>query len=190
MSPGAILWITFGFAALLIIFFIAAYFAPGEISQQRYNMLHFLGALAGAFSGAFVTGFVIFQAGGNLPTGGTYSISAGAGFALFLLIWFFFPKYPGPDKSKDGAIAFAVPKGKHTFQSLADALAQLDRGSTIDYVGFRAEEKTAKLKEWTLQEDSVSNALRQLRLITVASGAVRPYVVALADKTYTLTVKE
>ncbi len=81
------------FAGALVLFLMIAYYKPPN-SPFAYIILKFITALCGALAGGLVTGEALVKLSGGATGGFQYTISGAAGFALFIIIWFFFPKLP------------------------------------------------------------------------------------------------
>src|SRR5216684_229306 len=96
------LWIGFGFALLLIIFFIVAFFRSKTLSPDQRSILRFLSALCAGFAGALITGDALFNMEGSFGAGPKFAIRGAAGAALFLQCGFSFQKWqasPTPSTS-------------------------------------------------------------------------------------------
>ena len=86
-------WIGAGLVILVIIFFMVAFFVGGEITQNQFAILKYLGAFCAALGGGFlILGQAEVKLQGSVGPG-TYAISGTGGVALFLTVWFFFPQY-------------------------------------------------------------------------------------------------
>jgi hypothetical protein len=177
------LWIGFGFLALLIVFLIVSFFLKPHLTDDQRGNLKLLSALCAGFAGGFLTGGALFEM--HKTTGGTtFGISGTAGFALFLTVWFFYPRvFSLPD-----GFAFAIAAG-WTFRDTADRMAQ-SRASAIDWAGFSANELNAAMQNRGLATKSLAEALIQLGHLTVAANAVRPYDVAQDGALYRLRVRQ
>lgn len=175
-------WVGLGFAAALVIFFIVAFFVAKRMTDDQRNLVRFLSALCAGFAGGLFIGDALFKMTGTLGSGAKYAISGAGGFALFFVIWFFFPKATGfPD---NGAIS--IPEG-WTFRQAVDELSQID-SAVPAYEGFKAEELEAPLRAWKLKIKNVEGAIGQLRSITANASAIRKYIVKHEDSTYRLTI--
>lgn len=176
------LWIGFGFLVLLVLFLIVSFWFKPKLTDDQRATLKFLTALCAGFSGGFLTGGALFN---MQRTAGatTFGVSGTAGCALFFVVWFFYPKI---FKLQDG-FQFAIPD-KWTFRDAVDTMVQAKQ-SFSDFRGFTPQELDAALKSRSLSSKSLTEALTQLRLITVASNAIRPYDVALDGSVYRLTVR-
>lgn len=176
------LWIGFGFALLLVIFFIVAFFKSKTLTPDQRSILRFLSALCAGFSGALITGDALFNIQGSFGAGPKFAVSGAAGAALFFVVWFFFPKVAGfPD-----AFNFSVPPG-WTFKKTADTLSQQE-GAVPDYDGLTAAELAAPLQAWHLKAKDVGDAIRLLRSITTKPDAIRNYEVKLENSVYHLRI--
>jgi hypothetical protein len=177
-------WVGVVFAAVFVGFLMYSINKGKDLNSGQRLMLKILSALCAAIGGALISGDAFFNLSRNVP-GGKLTVSGTAGFAIFFVIWFVFPKGPKfeplPPRFK-----MAVPEG-WTFQQVADSCAQND-GSVIDYDGLTAQERAARLKPWKLETDSVLEAIEKLRSITEVDGAVRKYEVKQEKSKYRLTV--
>jgi hypothetical protein len=175
------LWIGFGFLALLVIFLIFSFFRAPTLTDDQRGSIKFLSALCAAFSGGFLTGGALFEMHKTTGTT-TFGISGTAGFALFLVVWFFYPRV---FKLTDG-FEFSIP-ANWTFRDTVDGMAQA-KGGTTDCRGFTDAELGAPIKGRRISAQSLREAMLQLRLITVAANAIRPYDVFEESGTYRLTI--
>ena len=176
------LWIGFSFLALLVIFLIFSFFYTPKLTDDQRGNLKFLSALCAGFSGGFLTGGALFEV--HKTTGSTtFYISGTAGFALFLTVWFFYPRV----FKLDDAFEFSIPEG-WTLRDTVDGMAQTVEGVS-DYRGFTAQELSAPIKSRKISSKSLSEAILQLRLITVVADAVRPYDVTQEGSVYRLTIR-
>jgi len=178
------LWIGFGFALLLVIFLIVAFFKKGELTHAQWAILRFLSSLCAAFAGALITGDALFKLDGTMGPNTKYAISGTAGFALFFVVWFFFPKPPSKPQFKDG-FHFSVPNG-WTFRQVVEAIVQLD-SAVAEYDGFKPEELNTALGARELHADTVKDAIGALRSIA-PQDAIRKYSVDYSRPTYRLTI--
>jgi len=193
MSP--ILWV-----ACLIVFFIVgflmvAFFAGRQMSEPQYNILHFLCTLCGALAGGFVTGEALFRAQGSFGSGTQYLITGTSGFALALVLWFFFPKFPKTTPSQTppsptppplvDSLSFSVPDG-WTFEQMVFELVQKD-GAVPDFDGLTAEEVKTPLRAGKLRTRTIAEAVRQLR--SFALTPIREYDVMVEDSTFKIRLK-
>jgi hypothetical protein len=175
------------FAFLLVIFFMVAFFAAPNMTSGQHAILRFLAALCAGFAGALIAGEALFRMEGD--TGATkYLVSGTAGFALFFVVWFFFPKYTAPATPvAPDSFSVSIPKG-WTFQHAAKVFAQKDK-AIVDFGGLTANELTAKLSPTEIEAKTVSDAINRLRLITVTPNAIRQYNIKHKDSVYHLTVR-
>jgi hypothetical protein len=88
-------WIGVGFAVVLLVFFMAAYFKAGDMTRGQWQILRFFGAFCAGSAGVFLAGGALVHATGKLGTM-NYAISGTAGFALFFVVWFTWPKFESP----------------------------------------------------------------------------------------------
>ena len=175
------LWIGFAFAALLIGFFIFAFFKAKTLTPDQRTILRFLSALCAGFAGALITGDALFKMEGSTPST-KYAISGTAGAALFFVVWLFFPKVTALPEGFNASI----PHG-WTFKDAVDAFAQQD-GAVPNYNGFTDLELSASLKAWQLKTKNISDAMLLLRSITTQSNAIRKYEVKFENSVYHLNV--
>jgi hypothetical protein len=177
------LWIAFGLLLLLVIFLIISFFLTPKLTADQRGTLKFLSALCAGFSGGFFTGDALFRlqkTAGNT----TFALSGTAGCALFLAVLFFYPKVFKLDDSLNFSI---LPTW--TFRSTVDAMVQIEGGAG-EFRGFTAQELDAPMQGRTISSKSLSQAISQLRLLTVAADVVRPYDVTKQDSVYRLTVRQ
>lgn len=178
----ATLWIGFGFLALLVIFLIASFFFTPRLTADQRGTLKFLSSLCGGFSGGFLTGGALFEM--HKAAGATtFTVSGTAGFALFLVVWFFYPKV----FKLDDAFEFSIPSG-WTFREAVEAMTRTNDGVS-EYQGFTIEELRAPIQGRRISSKSLSEGIGQLRLITIQADAVRPYDVTRQDSVYRLKVR-
>ena len=178
---SATLWIGFGFLVALVIFLVCSFFFTPKLTDDQRAILKFLLALCAGFSGGFLTGGALFEMHKTGPT--TIGISGTAGFALFFVVWFFYPKV---FKLADG-FQCSIPVG-WTFQDAVDSITQAEAG-VANYVGFTPQELGAHMKAKDVSSKSVSEAIGQLRLMTAKTNAVRPYEVTKKGSVYNLTIQ-
>lgn len=169
--------------AFLLVFLVIAYFQAKHLSEGQWAILRLLGALCGALAASFITGEAFFELRGTLGVGGSYAVTGVAGFALFMIIWFFFQKTRGkfPDD-----YAFSIGEG-WTFEKTVRAIAAED-GSSARFVGFTPQELTSELASQQLRPRTVQRALESLGSLA-NTGAIRPYTVKYEPPVYTLTVR-
>jgi hypothetical protein len=175
----ALQYVGLGFAAILVIFLIIAYFARENINSNQFVILRFLCSLCGGFAGGLITGSALFDLHQKW-SGGTLAVSGTAGFALFFVVWYGFTRVtPRPRDSFN----MSIPDG-WSFKDAATAIVQHDK-SVVSFEGFL--ELAARLSSQVLKTDTVTSALIALRALT-PSGSVRPYRVDFSTPTYTLTI--
>jgi hypothetical protein len=80
-----------GFAIFLVCVFV---FAPQSLPQFKQQILAFICASLAGFFGAFFTGALLLNA--ELPLPGKWIVSGGAGFALFLIVLFWWRSSSAP----------------------------------------------------------------------------------------------
>lgn len=176
-------WIGFGFAAVVVL--VLTYVVIIGIRPDQFVPLKLLCSFCGAFSGILISGSLLVNLEGTLGNG-KYAINGAAGFALFLIVWFFFPKEPeapAPKPPPDG-INISIPAGA-TFRGTVEILVKIDN-SVPEFENFEAEELNAALKAWDLKEKTVGDALRRLRSISLEPNAIGKYEVSYSDSTYRL----
>lgn len=176
------LWIGFGFLLLLIIFLICSFFFTPRLTNDQRGTLKLLSALCAGFSGGFLTGGTLFEMHKTAGTT-TFGISGTAGCALFLTVWFFYPKV---FKLDDG-FEFSIPEG-WTFRETVDGMAEAKDG-TSDYPGFTPQELNAPVKSRRIASKSLRDAIAQVRSFTVTADAVRPYEVTQDGSVYRLIAR-
>ena len=176
------LWIGFAFLALLVIFLMVSFFLTPRLTPDQRGTLKFLSSLCAGFGGGFLTGSALFEM--HKATGSTtFTVSGTAGFALFLVIWFFYPRV---FKLDDG-FEFSIPSG-WTFREVVDAMTSGSKGVN-EYQGFTAEELSAPIQGRRISSKSLSEGITRVRLITVQMDAVRPFDVTREDSVYRLKVR-
>ena len=178
-------WVGVGFAAVFVVFLMYSINRGKGLNSGQRLMLKILSALCAGAGAGLISGEAFFNLSRNVP-GGKLTVSGTAGFAIFFVIWFAFPKGPKFEPLPD-RFRMAVPAG-WTFQQVADACA-LQESSVIHYDGFTNEEMEAPLKPWKLETDSVIEAIEQLGSITEKRGALREYEVKKENAKYRLKVK-
>ena len=177
------LWIAFGFLAALAIFLVVSFFFTPSLTNDQRGTLKFLTALCAGVSGGFLAGSSLFEGTFTTPTS-KVALSGTAGFALFFVVWFFYPKVFA---IADG-ISVSIPDG-WTFRSAVDALLS-GASAVADYQGFTKDELTSPLKSKNIQTKTVTEALLMLRLIPVSLGAIREYDVKQEGAVYQLKIKD
>jgi hypothetical protein len=176
------LWIGFGFLAALVGFLIASIFLVPTMTPDQRQGVKFLTALCGGFAGGFLTGSALFEmhkTSGNT----TYALSGTAGFALFFLIWIFYPTV----FKLTNAFEYSIPKG-WVFKEAADGMAAVIKYSN-EYIGFSADELKAPMQAKKVTAKTVKDCMPILRLATVNTGAVRAYDVVEADGVFHLQIR-
>jgi hypothetical protein len=175
------------FAFFLVVFLMIAFFTAPNMTTGQHSILRFLAALCAGFAGALIAGDALFRVEGD--TGAVrYFISGTAGFALFFVVWFFFPKPTVPEAppAVPDRFSASVPKG-WTFQHAAKILAQQDN-SLVDFGGLKADELNAKLNPTEIETKTAGDAITRLRLITVIPDAIRKYEIRHEDSIYHLII--
>lgn len=175
-------WIGFGFVTVLLIVLVVIFFIKPNLTNDQRKILAFLISACGGFAGGLITGQILLNVNGKLE-GVSYGISASAGFALLIiLLWFF---YPRESKKPPDSINFAVPKGC-TFQQAVEILVQNDK-AVADYRNFTDIELQASLQERELHEKTISDAISRLRFITIKTNIIAEYRVEYNNSVYTLS---
>src|SRR6266851_4779063 len=175
-------WVGVFFAVVFVGFLMYSINKGKDLNSGQRLMLRILSALSAGVASWIISGEALFDLSKNVP-GGKLTISGTAGFAMFFVIWFTFPRGPKFERLPD-RFRMGVPAG-WTFQQVADACAQQD-DSVINYVGFTAQEMKAPLKPWKLETNSVLEAIEQLGSITEKRGALREYEVKKENSKYRL----
>lgn len=175
------LWIGLGFAALLVVFFIVAFFTKDQLSVGQIQILRFLSSLCAGFAGALIAGDALVK--GDVPIGaaGTLAISGTAGFALFFLVWLTFDRTIVPPDS----FSIRIPDGIQ-FKDVVNVIASQD-GAVAELIGFLPEEASAILDGHQLTCKSPEEALELLR--NLARTTIRSYDVSRHSALITLKVK-
>ncbi len=176
------LWIGFGFLMLLVIFLICSFFFAPKLTDDQRGTLKFLSALCAGFSGGFLTGGALFEAHKTAGTT-TFGISGTAGCALFLVVWFFYPRV---FRLNDG-FEFSIPAA-WKFRDTVDGMTK-STGSVSEMLGFTTQELNAPIRSRTISAKSLSEAILQLRLITIEPDAICPYDVTQQASVYRLTAR-
>jgi hypothetical protein len=172
------LWIAFAFLAALVVFLgVTVYFPPKENVGRA--TLKFFTALSAGFSGGFFTGDALFAYQQKVG-GAVLSISGAAGCALFFTVWFVYPSV----FRLDDAINLDVP-ASWTFRNTVETVA----GAPCDYVGFLPDELGSPTRAAKIRARTPAQAILQVRLITAAVNAVRPYEVEKVASIYRLVVR-
>jgi hypothetical protein len=176
-------WVGFGFVVLLILFLIIAFFKAKDLTNSQYVILRVLCSFCGGFAGALIAGSVLFNMEGTAGDGLKYTITGTAGFALFLVIWFFFPTVTKLTEGNN----ISVPANT-TFKQMVEILV-ISENEIADYIGFTAEELQAPLQSRKLNAKDTKDSISRLRQITVNDNAIRPYDVEHSNSAYTLKIK-
>ncbi len=177
-------WVGLLFFAVLLGFLLFTFYRATALTDDQRGILKLLSAFSAGFAGALIAGDVLFRMEGTLSNGAKYLLSGTSGFALFLVVFFF---YPAVTKLPDG-ILFSVPEG-WTLEHTAEALAKLDNFA-VEFSGFHESELAAQLKTWNLKAASVADALSRLRSITKNRGVVRDYSVESLGSSYLLRIAD
>jgi hypothetical protein len=174
------------FAGLLVTFLMVAFFRAPRLSGDQRSILKFLSALCAAFSGIMIAGDALFRL--NRSGNTQLAVSGTAGFALFFVVWFFFPKPPRQDTSMPKDRFSLKVTDNWTFQQTVDALAR-DDNAVAEYIGFTTQELSSTLKSWAISTETVRDAMLRLRSITTTPGAIRDYSVTHGNGAYRLQVR-
>lgn len=180
MTPQ--LWIGFGFLTALVLFLIASFFFAPKLTEDQRRTMKFLTALCAGVAGGFLSGASVFEGTWTTPTS-KIALSGTAGFALFFVVWFFYPRvFSVPD-----AIAMSIPAG-WSFRVAADAVVN-SASAVADYQGFTQAELDSPVKGKRIETKTVSEALRILRLLPETPGTIRDYDITQNGSVYVLKVK-
>jgi hypothetical protein len=186
MSP--LLWIAFGFVALLVVVLIITLWFPPKSNKNSPQVLRFLMALCAAFAGGFFTGNALVS--GQYTSGAlTFSVSGAAGFAAFLVVWYGYriveSLFPGmSEKDEPGSLDIAP---NFTFRYAAQIVAQT-QGCGVTFDGFTKEELHARLRVQHLEAKSWTDLLLALRAVT-ADQEVRRYTVTKEGSSFNLKIE-
>ena len=184
MTPQ--LWIGFGFAAACLIILAITIFKQDLVNQSNYPQVKFVCALCGAMAGGFITGDALFKGNFKLASGGDIALTGAAGFALFFVIWFFYPSPPERPVDQIG-VEFDIPANA-TFRQALDSAAQLGGGVALDYQQLKPVELAANMADGHLSSKTLIELFTNLRLRTQKPGAVREYRVTKSGNVYRFKV--
>jgi hypothetical protein len=170
-------WIGVAFAAVGVLFFIVAYFAPAR-EPSKDKILRVLASICGAAAGGFLSGSIVVT--GSVEDGPLrIAISAGGALGVLVLVWLTWgqvlPNTPG--------FNISFPPGT-TFIAAAEAIARA-AASTMHLVGFSAEEEATQLRFCELRALSPDDALARLFAL-LPRGAVGQYDVNKDGANYEL----
>jgi hypothetical protein len=179
------LWIGFGFGALFFVFLMVAFFAAKNLTQGQHLVLRIMTSLCAAMASGLVAGDASIQVSQSLP-GGRITGGFTAGIAVLIGVLLLFPRFPKPVLS-GRAFNYSVPPN-FTFQGVAEGLA-LNDNATARLEGFTKKELEAPIQPRALNADSPTDALRDIRLLTVKAGVVPNYDVRKVGSEYVLKVK-
>jgi hypothetical protein len=182
-------WIGLGFVIVVFAFLILAFFKAPNMTASQRDILKIISSLGAGFAGALIAGEALFKLQGEIGAG-TVFVSGTSGVALFLVVWFFFPKLvspspPAPTPPPERFIA-NIPAG-WTFRQTVDTFVQKDN-AVPSYEGFKPEELSAPLRQWTVNTADIADAIRKLRSITVNDNAIRKYEVIVSDSAYLIRI--
>jgi hypothetical protein len=182
------LWIGFGFGALFFVFLMVAFFAAKNLTQGQHLILRVMTSLCAAMAAGLISGDASIQVTQALP-GGRITGAFGAGIAVLIGVLLLFPRFPKPPKPvlTGAAINFSIPP-EWTFQAGVQGLA-VNENTTVRPEGFTKEELDAPMQTRELHAESLTEALRIMRLLTLKSDAVRKYDVFKDGLGYRLKVK-
>ncbi len=164
-----------GFSFVLILFLIFAFIWGRNLSHHQFTILKVLSALCAAIAAVLIAGEI------SVHKEGAMTISASSGFALFVIVWFVFPKYQ--ILLEDG-FNMSIPAGK-TFQEIVNIIIEQDN-AFVEFRGFNNTELTSTLKSRQLQTKTINEALKNLRLITENQNAISEYSVIKEGSKYIL----
>lgn len=165
----------YALSVFLILFFVIAFFWGKNLSQNQFAILKILSALCAAIAAGVISGEL------SLHKEGAMNITASSGFALFVIVWFVFPKYK---ISLEDGFSINIPAGK-TFKEIINIIVEQDN-AFVEFNGFDDNELNAVLKSRQLQTKTIQNAMENLRLITINSNAIGKYAVTKNGSTYVL----
>lgn len=177
------LWAGLGFSVVLVAFFMVVFFSRRKWEQDQWVVIRILSALCAAFSAALFTGTALVDYHQVIGTGGKFSFQGAAGFALFFLVWHFFPKFASPPPPPPNG-NISLPPGM-TFESAARLLAEknLDHSRGVDFAHFEQSElKAPILSQALINLQDGRTALLRLRDYTGTS--VGGYRVTLENDRY------
>ncbi len=184
MTPQ--LWIGFGFASACLIILAITILKRDLVNQSNYPQVKFVCALCAAMAGGFITGDALFHGDFKTASGGQIVITGAAGFALFFVVWFFYPDPPKHPANAQG-VEFDIPTNA-TFRQTLDSAARLGGGVALDYQALKPAELSAKMAEGHLSSKSLLELFINLRLRTQKPGAVREYTVTKSGSVYRFKV--
>jgi hypothetical protein len=167
------------FFAILIGFLIVTFFIKGKLEPSQYNTLHFLTAMCAGCAGGFIAGGALVEINAEIGTGQKMGISATAGFALLIIIWFTYPKRT-PPPLKD-AFHFRI-QGGWTFQQAVQSIAMASHSSS-SFTNFSDSELSLLLIPYELHEKTAADAINKLRTL---NAQLPGYQVELSNNTYTV----
>ena len=167
------------FTAILVVFFIVAYFVPPR-SPQANQILRVLASICAGAAGAFLTGGIALQITGQLSPQASWTLSATGGIALFVLGWLTWKEV-----TNTPGFNIAVPAGT-TFRG-ASQLIGTSSGKLVRLQNFTPQEQEAVLTTTDLRAASPKDALRQL-MNMVPINTIRPYAVDERSSEYVLIV--
>ena len=180
-SSSELFWTGIAFLGLLLIFLMAAFFVR-DLPPQSYTILRVFSALAAALAGSLIAGQAVVQASSGAPQGTQWAVSGSAGFALFILIWMWFPERHAGGA---GSRVLTVPGGP--FAETVDALVEAE-GAVARFEGFTDAEYGIHLRSRKLTVRDLSHALELLRDLA-PNGKLRHYDVSYNDAVYLLRVR-
>lgn len=175
MTPQ--LWIGFGFLTTLVVFLIVVFFVKPKLEPDQRKILKFLTSLCAGMAGGFLCGEALVKWSNTTPTA-TFALSGTAGFALFFVVWFFYPT----DENVEG-VEFGIPANV-TFRQTLDIAAKLGGGITVDYQVLKAAELSSKMVDGHISCQTLVELFSILRLRTQKPGAVRDYKVTKNGSIY------
>lgn len=184
LTASVQLWAGLGFTLIFVCFFFAVFFWQARWHAGQWVVIRVLSSVFAALAAVLFTGSALLQFTQTFSSGGQFAFQGAAGFALFFLVWWFFPPYPNssPMPTTDGNINLLKGMSvRDAAMLIADKDLEHSRG--IDFPGFSAAELDVKL-----QSDQIVNlkdgSAALLRLRDFVGDAVRPYRVLIKNDRY------
>jgi hypothetical protein len=178
------LWAGLGFSVVFVAFFMAAFFWGRAWHAGQWVLVRIMASLSAAFAAALFTGSALVDFRQAFGATGTFSFQGAAGFALFFVVWYLFPKFPAQGPPTDGNVTLLAGM---TLRDAARMIADknLDHSRGVDFGGLEEVELNAPLLS-----DAVINLkdgrIALLRPRDFVGGAVKPYNVILKNDRYQL----
>jgi hypothetical protein len=164
---------------------MVAFFAAKNLTQGQHLVLRIMTSLCAAMASGLVAGDASIQVSQSLP-GGRITGGFTAGIAVLIGVLLLFPRFPKPSLT-GRAINFSIPSN-WTFRAGVEGLA-INDNATARLEGFTKNELDAPIQSRPLNAESPTDALRNIRLLTVEPGVVRDYDVQKVGSEYLLKVK-